>query len=454
MGPTMDNEALSPLQQRRLDVVEQFSSLFGYYISKPPSVTASANGANGVLPYSSLRGNNGGSNGSGSGSGSCSGSSSTSHTAASLIAERKSRGVYGANNQMNALSPSSHFLTLAMDPYLYKDDADPIIGGAIISVPALELQSPVGSATANNRDANGATASNNNNASTNVVLPSLGQSSRNTNGNNNGSSLGQNQTNTKTFIPAMVASVLGNHDDVDSQIPISFASPTKQSANPSIHTLTRPNLTTTSDDSLSAKSKGDTLQEANATATGVEYAAAKNLGRLVSYTRSSAPHSPGTMTRTLFESFTSLVQSRVKAWTLLLLRHSLSSGDEDSRARLMSLLASNTIELSDMVTTVRVEKAEKEEKKEEDREHKAENIGEAQDQKADESSSSQNATSKPCDVTVPLSLEIDIDIALQERVISVHIEASGTAHGTSLFVSRFAFERNYNHKYFSFSNNY
>lgn len=79
--------------------------------------------------------------------------------------------------------------------------------------------------------------------------------------------------------------------------------------------------------------------EASAKAAQVEQKAAQSLGKLTSWTRSSVVYASKTISENAANSFSSLVESRVRAWTLLLLRHSLT-GDSNSRSRLLSMLES------------------------------------------------------------------------------------------------------------------
>jgi len=79
--------------------------------------------------------------------------------------------------------------------------------------------------------------------------------------------------------------------------------------------------------------------EASAKAAQVEQKAAQTLGSLTSWTRSSVVYASKAISENAANSFSSLVESRVRAWTLLLLRHSLT-GDTHSRSRLLSMLES------------------------------------------------------------------------------------------------------------------
>lgn len=68
------------------------------------------------------------------------------------------------------------------------------------------------------------------------------------------------------------------------------------------------------------------MEKANENAAVLEQAAVRNLASPTTWTRSTVHLASITMLRSLAQSYVSLVESRVKAWTLLLLRKSLSSG--------------------------------------------------------------------------------------------------------------------------------
>ncbi len=352
----MESTKQHHLLQRRHDAIKDFASLFGFYICGP-SIGGNCN----TLLASSVRTN---SNNCDQHSSSFPLESKISRSAASIIAERKSSN--DSTNQSHTHSPSTQFLASAMDQYLYNDEMD-TVGGAIIYVPSLDLKSPLKSGRANSTTTTTTTT-------TSSFLPSLGESSKVVETKSN---LSNNLSNTAQ-IPAMIASV-----------------------------LEQDYLRTSGTDST----EKNPLQEATSNATNVEHAAAQNLGRLISYTRSSAPHAPGAMIRALYDSFASLLESRVKSWTLLLLRHSLSSGDEDSRARLMSLLSSNKIEISALVTTFIVTTQE--------------NIS------GDDGVS--NVSDSGNKLSLPLNIEVDIDVKLNEKTVSSHILAKGTIDGKLLF---------------------
>eukprot|EP00521_Asterionellopsis_glacialis_P017203 CAMPEP_0195298796 /NCGR_PEP_ID=MMETSP0707-20130614/24244_1 /TAXON_ID=33640 /ORGANISM="Asterionellopsis glacialis, Strain CCMP134" /LENGTH=579 /DNA_ID=CAMNT_0040361019 /DNA_START=76 /DNA_END=1815 /DNA_ORIENTATION=- len=90
-----------------------------------------------------------------------------------------------------------------------------------------------------------------------------------------------------------------------------------------------------------AKTEGET--------TKLEQTAAQHLSSTTSWTKSSLIYAPGAIAKNMAASFKSLVESRIKAWTVLLLRHSLQSGDNSSRNRLLSMLSSS-VHLSSVKT--------------------------------------------------------------------------------------------------------
>mmetsp|Transcript_50776 Transcript_50776/g.75255 ORF Transcript_50776/g.75255 Transcript_50776/m.75255 type:complete len:814 (-) Transcript_50776:247-2688(-) len=137
----------------------------------------------------------------------------------------------------------------------------------------------------------------------------------------------------------------------------------------------------------------------------LEYVAAKNLSEPVTWTRSSLPQAPMTMLSALSSSFSSLVDSRMRSWILVLLKHSLNSGHEESRGRLLSLLAaSNSINLCAVVTTFQTLKLPKE----------------FASQKAEEEGK----------IILPVIFEAVIDILEQRKQVTVRLRAPGMLNGT------------------------
>jgi hypothetical protein len=73
----------------------------------------------------------------------------------------------------------------------------------------------------------------------------------------------------------------------------------------------------------------------------LEHQAEKHLGKLTSWTKSTLVYAPEAMATNVSDSFSFLMDSRLRSWTLLLLRHSLSTGDSESRTRLLRILSAN-----------------------------------------------------------------------------------------------------------------
>lgn len=80
------------------------------------------------------------------------------------------------------------------------------------------------------------------------------------------------------------------------------------------------------------------LTSAAKDAANAELEVAKSLEENSAWTKSTVGFAPSALVNNLSQSFSRLVGSRMKAWTLLLLRHSLSTGDESSRKRLLGIL--------------------------------------------------------------------------------------------------------------------
>jgi hypothetical protein len=82
------------------------------------------------------------------------------------------------------------------------------------------------------------------------------------------------------------------------------------------------------------------------TPEGATSAQTPDIGKLTSWTKSTLEYAPDAVQKNLSLSFASLVESRIRAWTLLLLRQSLAVGDNESRARLLRMLSSTVTVVS------------------------------------------------------------------------------------------------------------
>mmetsp|Transcript_4055 Transcript_4055/g.6376 ORF Transcript_4055/g.6376 Transcript_4055/m.6376 type:complete len:542 (-) Transcript_4055:180-1805(-) len=137
--------------------------------------------------------------------------------------------------------------------------------------------------------------------------------------------------------------------------------------------------------------------DASAKAAQVEQKAAQSLGSVTSWTKSSVVYASSAVSENVANSFSSLVDSRVRAWTLLLLRHSLTTGDSASRTRLLSMLSS-IIKVNSAQTAFKT-------------------------LPLPESAAHQP---KEADVILPLLLEVDLQISIQSKDDTVTLRAPGT----------------------------
>ncbi len=346
-GPHENGESAKESEKLRLDLIDRFTTLLGFFIIGRDADMNDSTPSNNIHNNPSI----------------------PVKSAIALIKEQKKGGLYGAALNPNAFSPSLQTTSFLMDSLLHRDDSDSV-GGSLISVPALDLQSSENEEGQVHGRSAGASA----------VLPSLGKSSK----------VGNNNTTTKPVIPAMVASVLGHGSNSQMNL-FSDGKANGKSAK---------------------KSESDLLKSAAAAATDIEYAAAQNFGKPISYTRSSAPQAPGAMARVLFDSFSSLIESRIKTWTVRLLRHSLSSGDEDSRVQLLSLLAAKSIQLSAIVTQFKTMRTLREK------------VSLPQDLVT-----SLPYSQKSCEFVVPLIMDVNVDLKLHGKVVNLHFQTDGTAAG-------------------------
>lgn len=143
--------------------------------------------------------------------------------------------------------------------------------------------------------------------------------------------------------------------------------------------------------------------DASAKAAQVEQKAAQSLGSLTSWTKSSVVYAPAAVSKNVSDSFSSLVNSRVQAWTILLLRHSLTTGDSTSRSRLLNMLSSSIKVVSGQTTfkTLALPKAA---------------MGHAKD----------------ADVILPLLFEVELKVSIQSKDDTVTLRAPGTISGMYL----------------------
>jgi hypothetical protein len=318
------------------------------------------------------------------------------HTARELIADKFNKSEHGATG----CPTTQKSLDAEMGKYLFQDSAD-ALGGSIIKVPAMELESP------DNSDHIGAAN----------IMPTIGSSlTKDANTNQH-----QPSNIDSPARPRMAASVLDIVSKAEASREV-IANGSAQSR--SHHTeqndvMRGPNETSVG--TLASTSAGKT--------TELEMLAAVNMGRPLSFTRSSAQHAPSALIRSLFNSFSFLVKSRVRTWTLLLLRHSLGSADKTSRNHLMSLLSTNhTFEMNAMITQFEFEDILPEIKSNAFQRGK-DNIERRRNAQMQGSS---GLAMEYCDLVVPLQFKASIDLTIQNHQMTVHLSAPATAGGKRL----------------------
>eukprot|EP00542_Grammatophora_oceanica_P020579 CAMPEP_0194048794 /NCGR_PEP_ID=MMETSP0009_2-20130614/28566_1 /TAXON_ID=210454 /ORGANISM="Grammatophora oceanica, Strain CCMP 410" /LENGTH=575 /DNA_ID=CAMNT_0038694779 /DNA_START=79 /DNA_END=1806 /DNA_ORIENTATION=- len=140
--------------------------------------------------------------------------------------------------------------------------------------------------------------------------------------------------------------------------------------------------------------------EASAEASDLEQRASQSLHTLTMWTKSTLVYAPSAISKNISASFNSLVNSRIRAWTLLLLRHSLTTGENASRSRLLNMLSSK-IELKSVSTTF-----------------KTLSLPEAA-----------RLQPKEADVILPLLLEAVLEVSLKGKTDVVPLTAPGTISG-------------------------
>lgn len=342
-------------------------------------------------------------------------------SAQSVITEKITAGPDG-----KTLMPTSQSeLATEMMKCFHRDDSD-ALGGAICKIPAMELESPdEGDSRMHSVGAD--------------IMPSLGQSHEDIamrNAQDHAPRPVDPPAPSGTDKPPMAASVLQMMATTNSSADANGNTTpngdgngsTAASTTPSSHLkVTAASLASISAASLSCQASKKNLAEetssSSANSTKLEMAATVNMGRPLSFTRTSSPHAPGALIRSLFSSFSTLVNSRVRTWTLLLLRHSLSSGDENSRSNLMSLLASqHSYELRAMMTEFTVENATSEMKEKLIQEGQIRREARKKAQLEQKSALGMEF----CDMILPFQFKAIIDITVQDHQVTVNLYAPGS----------------------------
>jgi hypothetical protein len=156
----------------------------------------------------------------------------------------------------------------------------------------------------------------------------------------------------------------------------------------------------------SATSKPDMAASVFAKAKGSakdieDQKAVESVSRKISWTKSTIPYASSAVCANLTRSFKTLLNSRLRAWTLLLLRHSLSTGSNESRSQLLGTLSAKIDIVSAAVTFKTLSLPE----------------------------GTVGIKPNDSDAVLPLLFEASIKISIQEKQERVVLKAPGTISG-------------------------
>lgn len=126
----------------------------------------------------------------------------------------------------------------------------------------------------------------------------------------------------------------------------------------------------------------------------------RTLSDTSSWTKSNVVYASASLLKDISDSFSSLVNSRVKSWTLLMFKNSISSGDNSNRSRILKMLAAS-INVSATRSNFRTLQL----------------PANAQGQ------------SKEADVILPLLFEVSLRVAMRDKSELVTLRAPGTVSG-------------------------
>jgi hypothetical protein len=124
------------------------------------------------------------------------------------------------------------------------------------------------------------------------------------------------------------------------------------------------------------------------------------LNETSSWTKSNIVYASAAMLTSISDSFSSLVNSRVKSWTLLMFKKSLASGDNSGRSRILQMLSS-TVKITPTQSSFRTLQL----------------------------PASAAGQSKEADVILPLIFEVSLSVSMRDKRETVTIRAPGTVSG-------------------------
>lgn len=151
---------------------------------------------------------------------------------------------------------------------------------------------------------------------------------------------------------------------------------------------------------LGTDEAGDDPEPEKAPEETAEKKSTPGLSDTSSWTKSSIIYASAAMLKSISDSFSSLVNSRVKSWTLLMFKKSLASGDNSGRSRILQMLSSN-ITITPMKSSF----------------------------KTLQLPASAAGQSKEADVILPLIFEVSLRVAMRDKTEFVTIRAPGTVAG-------------------------
>ncbi|GKY91030.1 hypothetical protein MPSEU_000075800 [Mayamaea pseudoterrestris] len=157
----------------------------------------------------------------------------------------------------------------------------------------------------------------------------------------------------------------------------------------------RPSMTASVLSGTNVDGAGGSLQVTDSTKASLS--ATTSHTKSTSWTKSTLAYASHALATNVTDFFSNLIDSRVKAWTLLLLRHSLSTGDTESRARLLGMLS----------TSILVQQA-------------------TTNLKTLPMPSSAAGQRKEADVILPLLLEVFLQLSIQDKPSTIKLLAPGT----------------------------
>mmetsp|Transcript_10948 Transcript_10948/g.22412 ORF Transcript_10948/g.22412 Transcript_10948/m.22412 type:complete len:549 (-) Transcript_10948:98-1744(-) len=143
------------------------------------------------------------------------------------------------------------------------------------------------------------------------------------------------------------------------------------------------------------------LTTATNEAADLEQKAAQSIGSETSWTKSTLLYARDAIVTNISDSFNRFTDSRLRAWTLLLLRHSLSTGDSSSRSRLLGILQAS-LKVSATFTKFKVLPM----------------------------PSTASSRTAPDMVILPLLFEVSMQISLKDKMEIVTLRSPGTVAAT------------------------